>query len=144
MTCMKTKEVLGNLIPISLYWIVLRRYPYCFRFLNTVVKSPLWIGYKDKASDGTWSWIDGSTTVYTNWDTSNKADQKQTDCVILDSEDGKWRDVPCNEKHKFLCKKTGGEYVNIQLNFNYVIGVPIRMNQGTNLQDFTNLRTIIF
>ena len=37
------------------------------------------------------------------------ADQKQTDCVILDSEDGKWKDVPCNEKHKFLCKKSGGE-----------------------------------
>ena len=37
------------------------------------------------------------------------ADQKQTDCVILDSEDGKWKDVPCDEKHKFLCKKSGGE-----------------------------------
>jgi hypothetical protein len=51
--------------------------------------------------------------VYTNWDTPSKADQKQTDCVILDSEEGKWRDVPCNVKHKFICKKTGGEYSDI-------------------------------
>ena len=82
------------------------------RFLNSLVNSPLWIGYQDKASDGTWSWVDGSTTVFANWDTSSKTDQKQTDCVLLDSEEGKWRDVPCNEKHKFLCKKTGGECID--------------------------------
>ena len=79
------------------------------RFINGLATSPLWIGYQDKASDGTWSWSDSSTTVYTNWDSSSQKDgNQQTDCVILDSDEGKWRDVPCSDKNKFICKRNGG------------------------------------
>jgi hypothetical protein len=105
----KLTKILLGLARVCIYGIFNL---YSCRFLNSLVNAPLWIGYQDKASDGTWSWVDGSTTVYTNWDTSDKADQKQTDCVVLDSEEAKWRDVPCNEKHKFLCKRSGGEYID--------------------------------
>lgn len=78
-----------------------------YRFLDGIVSSPMWIGYNDKANGGSWSWVDGSSSIYTNWNTSYDG-YEQTDCAILDSDNGKWKDVRCNEKHKFLCKKDGG------------------------------------
>lgn len=45
-------------------------------------------------------------SVYSDWDSSAKDDHgKGRDCVVLDSDEGKWRDDSCSQKYSFLCKK---------------------------------------
>ncbi|XP_067038773.1 uncharacterized protein [Acropora muricata] len=76
------------------------------RFLENFTNIESWLGYRDKSRDGTWSWSDSSLSVFTNWDSSTKNDNgKGRDCVVLNAEEGKWKDAPCKETKEYLCKK---------------------------------------
>lgn len=76
------------------------------RFLENFTNIESWLGYRDKSLDGTWSWSDSSLSVFTNWDSSAKNDNgKGRDCVVLNAEEGKWKDAPCKETKEYLCKK---------------------------------------
>ncbi|XP_032238898.2 uncharacterized protein LOC5513456 isoform X2 [Nematostella vectensis] len=76
------------------------------RFLENFTNIESWLGYRDQKAAGTWRWSDGSKSVYTDWDSSAKDDHDLgMDCVVLDAEEGKWRDSSCAEKNSFLCKR---------------------------------------
>lgn len=77
------------------------------RFLENFTNIESWLGYRDKSRDGTWSWSDSSLSVFTNWDSSAKNDNgKGRDCVLLNSQEGKWKDASCAQTNEYLCKKT--------------------------------------
>ena len=64
----------------------------------------------DKSNEGGWEWLDGSPVKYVNWD-SNEPDDNfgGEDCVSL-RRNGKWNDIPCNYKGRFICEKYEGEH----------------------------------
>ena len=84
--------------------------PYENRYLHDNFHEKMWIGYRDKGISGTWNWTDGSRGIYTNWASEADDDSGQRrDCVVLKSEDGKWKDLPCTSTLPFLCKHKSGK-----------------------------------
>lgn len=63
------------------------------------VSGGLWIGYSDQTTEGSWSWIDGSTCGFTNWNAgepSNSSCFPSTDGedgAIIQMSNGLWNDV---------------------------------------------------
>ena len=83
--------------------------PYENRYLHDNFHEKMWIGYRDKGISGTWNWTDGSRGIYTNWASeADDDDGKRRDCVVLKSEEGKWKDLPCTSTQPFLCKLKSG------------------------------------
>jgi hypothetical protein len=63
--------------------------------------APLWIGYTDQASEGTFVWVSGQSATYTNWLPTEPNDGKcyaNEDYAAMNwfSEIGSWNDLPDN------------------------------------------------
>ncbi len=62
-----------------------------------------WIGFTDAASEGSWSWADGSPVTYTNWTSGEPNNSHGGECVSDTEEDcamvrwsgTAWNDYPC-------------------------------------------------
>ena len=62
-----------------------------------------WIGYTDAATEGSWSWVDGSPVTYENWasiEPNNNhgrecIDDREEDCAMLKWSGAAWNDYPC-------------------------------------------------
>jgi hypothetical protein len=84
----------------------------------------LFFGASDRQTEGQWRWADGAVfwsgnqngTAVANaevhWGTGQPNDgEKGQDCAVLvinessDGDPGSWNDVPCDEKHAFLCER---------------------------------------
>ena len=65
----------------------------------------VWIGGTDAASEGAWVWSPSNTPLsYTNWNYGEPNDSGSgEDCVVAYSS-GKWNDVRCNNKYKYVCQ----------------------------------------
>ncbi|KAJ8021057.1 Alpha-N-acetylgalactosamine-specific lectin [Holothuria leucospilota] len=72
----------------------------------------LHIGYTDQAEEGNWQWVDGSSSIYQNWDTYEPNDDPPShkqNCGLMwkneDGDNGKWNDGSCYDKRcPFFCK----------------------------------------
>ncbi|WKY03849.1 hypothetical protein Q1695_005086 [Nippostrongylus brasiliensis] len=58
------------------------------------------IGLNKLVSD-TWSWTDGSSSNYTNWNQSQPVDGNT--CAVENSKDGTWTSVSCNSNFAYVC-----------------------------------------
>ena len=75
------------------------------RYLQDNVHEKFWIGYRDRGMDGSWNWTDHSKGIYTNWGRESDDDNGQRrDCVVLEGEEGNWRDTACSAVFPYLCK----------------------------------------
>ena len=70
----------------------------------------VWLGgYEKNDVEGAWTWTDGFPfTCYTDWgqgqpDNYNKDEHCM--CLMDSRYNGKFNDLPCHQKKKFLCKK---------------------------------------
>ena len=68
-------------------------------FLRSTILAPhVWIGYTDEASEGTFEWVNGEPTTYTNWSpgepnqTSPASCSGEVDYAVLERTGGKWLD----------------------------------------------------
>ncbi|XP_071488096.1 C-type mannose receptor 2-like, partial [Diadema antillarum] len=61
------------------------------------------IGFTDLDADGTWTWYDGSTDTYTNWNGGEPNGNYQTNCGGIYSS-GTWDDYPCTSQLVSVCK----------------------------------------
>ena len=71
-------------------------------------KGNVWIGYNDRAQEGTWIWsITGKSGTYTNWSPGEPDNGGNSDCAILWSgqEWTFWDDVRCDHTQWFVCEK---------------------------------------
>jgi len=65
-----------------------------------------WIGFNDRAKEGTFVWEDGSTSTYTSWHSGepNDSDHKE-DCAQLNRfGDYTWNDANCDGEIYFVCE----------------------------------------
>lgn len=53
-----------------------------------------WIGFNDRATEGTWAWANGEAVSYTNWNAGEPNDASGEDCTHMLSS-GFWNDIPC-------------------------------------------------
>ncbi len=62
----------------------------------------VWIGYTDAAIEGTWAWVDGSNSPYTNWNGSEPSNSAGFPCYtdedggLLQLSNGMWNDLATN------------------------------------------------
>ena len=72
-----------------------------------------WIGVDDKEREGRFQWSSTKdNTNFSNWDVGQPDNYNgNQDCVsmyilktVVDKENGKWYDNPCERKQKFICE----------------------------------------
>jgi hypothetical protein len=68
-----------------------------------------WMGFNDRASEGTWVWEDGSPVTYTNWYPGEPNDVAfNEDCGQLNrfhsAGSNGWNDEPCTSAFRFICE----------------------------------------
>ena len=66
-----------------------------------------WIGLHDRATEGDYVWVDGTTPGYLNWrpgDAPRGTSQPTYDCVEMDPTTGEWLDVGCGGGRPFVCE----------------------------------------
>ncbi|XP_062571892.1 macrophage mannose receptor 1-like [Saccostrea cucullata] len=61
-----------------------------------------WIGLEKTKDAALYRWNDGTPYQFSHWNDSEPSQEPNEDCVV--SRDGNWMDVPCTEKHSFLCE----------------------------------------
>jgi len=69
-------------------------------------KNKWWIGFTDRADEGTFGWRDGASVSYTGWG-KNEPDNDacNQDCAALkDAGAGKWQDTHCASRLPFVCR----------------------------------------
>lgn len=73
--------------------------------INEEFGGQLWIGYNDRQSEGTFEWVNG-TSSYTNWASNEPNNQNGEDCAELYA-DGTWNDYQCSDSSEqtALCEK---------------------------------------
>ena len=65
------------------------------------------IGLMDKATEGVYKWVGGSSVVYTNWMNSH-SNSASKDCVVMNTNsNGKWKAVYCHYSYRFICECKG-------------------------------------
>lgn len=73
-------------------------------------------------SDG-FSWRDGSPVNFLNWNKGEPSDamsSSQEECVEMYTDSGKWNDVTCFTKRRYVCKKTARMYHTMKELFVYI------------------------
>ncbi|XP_072333768.1 CD209 antigen-like protein C [Scyliorhinus torazame] len=82
-------------------------------FFNKTVKDKkenYWIGLTDRAEEGKWKWVDGSTASSLNWQKGQPDNfQNNENCAVI-GEDYRdqtvgWNDDNCGKSHPFICEK---------------------------------------
>ncbi len=65
-----------------------------------------WIGYTDQYSEGTFAWINGDTSTYTNWHAGEPNGGVSESCTQLGRyADYSWNDEPCGSSFYFVCEE---------------------------------------
>ncbi len=66
---------------------------------------PIWIGLNDIASEGLFSWPDGTPYVYQNWARGHPNNNGNADCVAMPAEQpvALWFSLQCQEELAYVC-----------------------------------------
>lgn len=83
-------------------------------FLSAISRSHVWIGATDEREKGQWTWVDGTTLSYSNWDIgepNNASDPRtgQGEHYLMISKYAKWNDLSLDSPiiKGFICEWDG-------------------------------------
>ncbi|RVE58355.1 hypothetical protein OJAV_G00208330 [Oryzias javanicus] len=81
-------------------------------FLSAFRDGSIWIGLTDRALEGTWKWVDGSSLTLQFWGEGQPdngggiTSYGEEDCVeTRHAFPGSWNDVSCKNSMKWICEK---------------------------------------
>ncbi|KXJ22252.1 C-type lectin [Exaiptasia diaphana] len=64
-----------------------------------------WIGFNDRAKEGTFVWFDGTKSNYTNWKKGEPNNNNGSEhCTMKSQGSKKWIDQKCYMRYPFACK----------------------------------------
>lgn len=77
-----------------------------YRAATDVDDQRWWIGLHDRASEGVFTWADGTPVGFTNWARGEPDDDVcNQDCAALKEDgDGLWHDTHCAQHRPFICR----------------------------------------
>ncbi|KAI8521387.1 hypothetical protein Bbelb_011410 [Branchiostoma belcheri] len=71
------------------------------------------IGFNDKTTEGTFTWLDGLPTTFSNWEPGEPSNAGgNEDCAEIVHDTGLWNDVPCGQSWStrgYVCKRPADE-----------------------------------
>lgn len=77
-------------------------------YIDSLLASEIWIGYSDQAVEGTFVWVAGLTSSYTNWrpdgNPNDGGGSEPQDCAEIDETGGFWNDDNCPELDPYVCE----------------------------------------
>jgi hypothetical protein len=69
----------------------------------------LWIGLNDRATEGSFTWVDGAQSTFRDWYPQEPDNfNSNEDCTALGPNEHKWNDLACDEYLRFLCASCSG------------------------------------
>jgi hypothetical protein len=68
-------------------------------FGSMVYTNAYWIGYTDQDTEGSWSWVNGEITNYSNWDFGEPNNAINEDYAVMNWTNTKWNDL--NNSYNF-------------------------------------------
>jgi C-type mannose receptor len=63
-----------------------------------------WIGYSDRATRGTFEWVDGSPTSYLHFESDQPSNEPNQNCVGIALPDARWDDTDCAIQRPYACE----------------------------------------
>lgn len=63
-----------------------------------------WIGFDDRAREGTFVWPDGVERDFTDWNDGEPNNAGNEDCAQLRRDNGHWNDLPCDRRLAVICE----------------------------------------
>jgi len=73
-------------------------------YINSLSANPLWIGYNDATTEGTFVWTSGLSPGYTNWTAGQPDNTGNSDCVEQQNAAG-WTDLSCTgNTRRYVCE----------------------------------------
>ncbi len=75
------------------------------RALPATSRGGWWIGLNDRASEGTWAWLDDASPAgETSWGSGEPGSDSGRNCALMnDQGEGQWADRPCGDPYFFVC-----------------------------------------
>jgi hypothetical protein len=71
--------------------------------LNNLLTGSAWLGLSDRATEGTFRWVNGSPSTYSRWTGGTVPQDEALDCgVLLDA--GTWSNVNCDTTSIYACE----------------------------------------
>jgi hypothetical protein len=80
---------------------------FLFDAINQLSNGKWWMGFNDRAAEGTWVWSDGSAVVFTHWEMGEPNNVGgNEDCGQLNRffPSSTWNDEPCSTALPFVCE----------------------------------------
>ena len=78
-----------------------------FEATQAIDEEGWWIGLSDRAEEGQFVWVDGTSVDVLGWD-SDEPDNAgcNQDCAVLkEDDDGEWHDSHCSQRRPFVCRE---------------------------------------
>ena len=79
-------------------------------YVSSILPGHFWIGYTDELVEGTFVWVDGSTSTYTNWannEPNNSGPTNNEDYTLINATgtgDGFWNDGDNTSSFPYVCE----------------------------------------
>uniref|UniRef100_A0A1I7YQV9 C-type lectin domain-containing protein n=1 Tax=Steinernema glaseri TaxID=37863 RepID=A0A1I7YQV9_9BILA len=70
--------------------------------------SQFWLGGQDVNGDGSWTWTDGSSFVYSDWAAGQPSNMLGDNCLLVDGISLLWSSVQCSKQASYLCETAPG------------------------------------
>ena len=72
-------------------------------FVSALANADSWIGYDDLRTEGTFRWVTGSSSAFTQFSANEPNDNNGEDCVYT-RPDGTWNDTACDNLRPAICE----------------------------------------
>ena len=63
-----------------------------------------WIGLSDRGHEGSYFWVDGRMTTWTNWRPGSPNPNINYDCLMIYGEENKLQNDYCEHAREFICQ----------------------------------------
>ncbi|MBD2520363.1 choice-of-anchor D domain-containing protein, partial [Nostoc sp. FACHB-973] len=98
----------------------------------------LWIGYTDRLTEGTFAWMSGDTSTYTNWGTGEPNNYGGAENYAALRTDGKWNDASNNQSYRGIIEISSSVLPN---SISSKLNLTPYLSKSNNITAYYNAQT---